>query len=103
MIQQIVAKKVDGNGKPLDIQVSVRDEQGATIDGATVSVTAEGNNKWTGTLPGIGGGLYKVCDVGSFSGKGGGHVTISVDVSKNGYWPDNGSAGETSGNMGGCP
>ncbi len=103
VVQQIVGKKPDGSSQPLDIQVSLRDNLGATVDGATVNVTASGSSSWSGALIGIGGGVYKICDVGSFNGTNGGGITITANASKSGYTPASRSANATRGNLGGCP
>jgi hypothetical protein len=103
VIAQVVGRKPNGSNQPLDIQVTVRDDLGATVDGATVAVTASGSSTWSGTLSGVGGGVYRACNVGSFNGSGGGGISISVTASKSGYTPGSGSGSATNGNIGSCP
>jgi hypothetical protein len=103
VISAIVARKPDGSNQPVDILVWVRDDQGNSIDGATVAVTASGgSSNWSGTLTGIGGGFYAVCNVGRFNGNGN-NITIGVTASKAGYMPGSGSGRAARGNLAGCP
>jgi hypothetical protein len=104
VVYQIIGKKLDGRNQPLDILVGIRDETGALIDGVTVSVTASGSSQtWSGTLSGVGVGLYYVCNQGAFDGNGGGGVTIDVTATKAGYNSGSGSGTATKGNLLGCP
>lgn len=106
-VWSIIGRKYDGSGQPLDIYVSIRDNLGNWISGATVNVTAAriGNSPWTGDLADLGNGGYAICDVGSFGGSNGGGVTITVNsATKAGYWPASPASGTASaGNLFGCP
>jgi hypothetical protein len=103
LIVQIIGRKENGNAQPLDILVRVRDDLGNPIDGATVmAVASNGNQSWSGTLPGTGSGYYMVCDVGAFNGRDGGGVQVTVTARKAGYQSGSGSATAGRGNLGSC-
>lgn len=69
--------------------MTLRDDLGNLITGATVSsdVTDDSGN-WSGALNGSAGGVYSICDVGSFDGNNGGGIQVTIYASKAGYQSD---------------
>jgi Flp pilus assembly protein TadG len=98
-ITAVTAMKVDGSNQPLDIRVTVTDETGALVDGATVGANATGSSSWVGTLAPQGNGVYRVCNAGSFNGSGGGGITITFSATKPGYNTGGGSGSAVTGNL----
>lgn len=57
-----------GSNRHIDLVVTVTDELGNPATAATVNVTVrDSRNNWSGTLLNMGGGSYRICNVGSFS------------------------------------
>lgn len=103
LIVSVTAYKDSGNGQPIDIQVIVRDSLGNRVNGATVTVSANGNgNSWSGTLGNTGTGIYSICNAGSFNAPVTG-ITVDASASKAGYQPGSGSATAQIGDLAGCP
>ena len=103
VISGILAYKASGDGRPLDIQVTVRDILGVRINGATVNVTASnGTQSWSGTLANTGNGIYTVCNVGSFNAPASA-IRVNATASKVGYSDGSGSGTAQVGNLTGCP
>jgi hypothetical protein len=100
----ILARKPNGT-YPLDVQVKVRDNLGAIVTGATVVIYAtNGTQTWYGNLSDLGTGTYRVCNVGSFPGTGGGNIRVYVQASKVGYQTSDVSNNlAESNNLSGCP
>jgi hypothetical protein len=83
------ARKSNGNNEPMDIKMTLMDDLGNLITGATVSGSATDNSgSWSGALNGSAGGVYSICDVGAFDGNNGGGVQITIAASKAGYQSD---------------
>jgi hypothetical protein len=102
-ITGVTGYKRPGNNRPLDIQVTVTDQSGVPVNGATVAVSASnGVDSWAGTLSNTGSGLYTVCDMGSFDGSAAA-IRIDALATKAGYTPDFRAGNAQSGNMPGCP
>jgi hypothetical protein len=78
------AGKQGGNGRPLSIWTTVKDDFGNLIAGATVSANAVGSSTWIGQLPDTGGGEYRICNVGNFND---GTISVTLNASKAGYRP----------------
>jgi hypothetical protein len=93
--------KVNGSSKPIDIQVTLVDGNGNPLTGATIAATAQGipGETWSGNLVDIGGGQYQVCSVGSFAGNNGGHLLVTITVTKAGYAPVTTSTSEQVGDV----
>ena len=90
-----------GGTKPLDIKVSVTDDNNVPVTGATVQATASCllcGPTWTGNLADQGTGDYQSCDVASYSS---GTINVSVTATKSGYQPASQSGTAGTGNL--CP
>jgi hypothetical protein len=86
----------------MDFQVIVTDIFGTRIDGASVSVSASGGGRsWSGFLTGVGNGVYRICNQGSFNAPASG-VTINASASKTGYATDTGTGIAQVGDLTGC-
>lgn len=104
VVTSVTARRQNGSGEPIDIQVTLQDDLGATVDGATISATANnGTQNWGGYVIGTGsGGVYQICGTGSFEDPAS-LIAVNVTASKAGYYPGSGSATAATGNVSGCP
>jgi hypothetical protein len=99
----LVVYKLYGSNQGIDIRATVTDAFGASVAGATVSVSASnGSQSWSGVLSDNGAGTYSVCNVGSFSGWWF-SVAANATASKPGYISGTAGATGTYGNLNGCP
>lgn len=84
--------------------MDLKDDLGALVDGATITASVTGGGgSWSGTLTGVNGGIYGICNVGSFDGNSGGGVVVTFTASKANYQSVSGTINATAGNIYGCP